>query len=46
MSRFILSDFGDRRVDAVTVKDVRNWFDEISITRAGSANRALTVLRR
>ena len=44
MSRFILPAFGDRRVDAVTAKDVRNWFDDLSVTRAGSANRALAVL--
>ena len=44
MSRFILPAFGDRRVEAVTAKDVRNWFDDLSVTRAGSANRALAVL--
>ena len=44
MSRFILPAFGDRRVDAVSAKDVRNWFDDLSVTRAGSANRALAVL--
>ena len=44
MDRFILPAFGDRRVDAVTAKDVRNWFDDLSVTRAGSANRALAVL--
>ena len=44
MSRFILPTFGDRRVDAVTAKDVRNWFDDLSVTRVGSANRALAVL--
>ncbi len=44
MSRFILPAFGDRRVDAMTAKDVRYWFDELSVTRAGSANRALAVL--
>ena len=25
-------------------KDVRNWFDDLSVTRAGSAHRALAVL--
>ena len=44
MSRYILPAFGDRRVDAVSAKDVRNWFDDLSVTRAGSANRALAVL--
>jgi len=42
--RHILPALGDRRVDAVTAKDVRNWFDDLSVTRAGSANRALAVL--
>ena len=40
----ILPTFGDRRVDAVTAKDVRNWFDDLSVARAGTANRALAVL--
>ena len=44
MKRFILPAFGDRRVDEVTAKDVRNWFDDLSVTRAESANRALAVL--
>ena len=44
MNRYILPAFGNRRVDAVTAKDVRNWFDDLSVTRAGSANRALAVL--
>ena len=44
MSRFILPTFGDRRVDAVSAKDVRNWFNDLSVTHAGSANRALAVL--
>ncbi len=42
--RHILPALGDRRVDAVTAKDVRNWFDDLSVTRAGTANRALAVL--
>ena len=44
MNRFILPALGDRRVDAVTAKDVRNWFYDLSVTHAGSANRALAVL--
>ena len=44
MNRYILPAFGDRRVDAVGAKDVRNWFDDLSVTRAASANRALAVL--
>ena len=44
MNRYILPAFGDRRVDAIGAKDVRNWFDDLSATRAGSANRALAVL--
>ena len=40
----ILPALGDRRVDAVTAKDVRNWFDDLSVTRAGTANRTLAVL--
>ena len=44
VKRLILPAFGDRRVDAVTAKDVRNWFDDLSGTRAGSANRTLAVL--
>ena len=42
--RHILPPFGNCRVDAVFAKDVRNWFDDLSATRAGSANRALAVL--
>ena len=44
MRRYILPAFGDRRVDTVTAKDVRNWFDDLPVARAGSANRALAVL--
>ena len=44
MDRHILPAFGGRRVDAVTAKDVRNWFDDLSVARAGTANRALAVL--
>ncbi len=43
VKRIILPAFGDRRVDAVTAKDVRNWFNDLSVTRA-TANRALAVL--
>ena len=34
----------NRRVDAITARDVRNWFDELSVTRAATANRSLAVL--
>ena len=44
MDRHILPAFVGRRVDAITAKDVRNWFDDLSVTRAGTANRALAVL--
>ncbi len=44
MDRCILPTFGDRRIDAVTAKDVRNRFDDLSGTSAGSANRKLAVL--
>ena len=44
MSRFLLSARGDGRVDAATAKDVRNGFDDLSATRAGTANRARAVL--
>ena len=44
MNRYILPAFGDRSVDAIGAKDVRNWFDDLSVTRAASANRALAVL--
>ena len=40
----ILPAFGNCRVDAVSAKHVRNWFDDLSLTRTGSANRALAVL--
>lgn len=42
--RILLPVFGDWRVDAVTAKDVRNWFDDLSVTRAASAKRTLAVL--
>ena len=44
MQRFILPAFGNRRVDAITARDVRNWFYELSVTRAATANRSLAVL--
>ena len=44
MRRFILPAFGNRRVDAIMARDERNWFDELSITRAAAANRSLAVL--
>ena len=44
MQRFILPAFGNRRVDAITARDVRSWFDDLSVTRAGTANRSLAVL--
>ena len=28
--------FGNRRVDAVTARNVRNWFDDLSVTRAAT----------
>ena len=45
-SRFLLPAFGDRHVDAITEKDKRNWFDEISITRAGSRTDRWRCCRR
>lgn len=44
MQLHIVPAIGNRRVDAITAKDVLNWFDDLSVTRAGSANRALAVL--
>ena len=35
---------GDRLVDAIDAKDLRNWFDDLSVTRTASASRALAVL--
>ena len=35
---------GDRRVDEETAKEVRNWFDDLEATRAGTANRTLAAL--
>ena len=44
MQRFILPALGSRRVDAITACNVRSWFDELTVTRAGTANRSLAVL--
>ena len=44
MQRFILPAFGNRRVDAIIARDVRSWFDELSVKRAATANRSLAVL--
>ena len=40
----VLPAFGTRRVDSLTPRDVRSWFDEQSARRPASANRALAVL--
>ncbi|MCY4467748.1 MAG: tyrosine-type recombinase/integrase [Thiotrichales bacterium] len=40
----VLPAFGARRVDSITPRDVRSWFDEQAATRPASANRALAVL--
>jgi len=40
----ILPALGARRVDALTSRDVRGWFDALATTRPASANRALAVL--
>ncbi|MYD22551.1 MAG: tyrosine-type recombinase/integrase [Holophagales bacterium] len=42
--RHLMPIFGERRVNAVSARDVRNWFDDLSAARSGSANRALAVL--
>ena len=44
MHGLILPAFGACRVDAITARDVRNWFDEHAAARPASANRALAVL--
>ena len=44
MHGLILPTFGARRVDAITKRDVRSWFDDQAATRPASANRALAVL--
>ncbi len=44
MQRFILLAFGNRRVDTITARDMRSWFDELSVARAATANRSLAVL--
>ena len=40
----IVPAFGRRRVDAVTARDVRVWFDDLACRGAGTANRTLAVL--
>ena len=40
----ILPAFGAHRVDSITSRDVRSWFDQMAATRPASANRALAVL--
>ena len=40
----ILLAFGRRRIDAVTARDVRVWFDDLARRGAGTANRTLAVL--
>ena len=44
VKRLIPHAVSGRRVDATGSKDARNWFDDHSVTRAGSANRALAGL--
>lgn len=44
LSRQFLPRFGHRRLHLLTVLDVRHWFDEYSLTKAGGANRALDIL--
>ena len=46
MSRSTQPAFGDRLVESPTAKDVRNWFDNLSVSRAGWPNQALAVLCR
>ena len=46
VNRFIQPAFGDRRVDAIGAKNVRNRLDDLSATRAGTANRAWRCCRR
>ena len=44
MRRWVLPAFGNRRVDAVRAKDVRNWFDGIAAAHPASANWALAAM--
>lgn len=44
VKRLMLPAFSNRRVDATGAKDVCNWFDDFSVTRTASANRALAGL--
>ena len=41
--RFILPAFGDRRVDAVTAKDARNWFVHLDDTTLSQAAERVGV---
>ncbi len=45
LARQFLPRFGHRRLHLLTVLDVRHWFEEYSITKAGGANRALDILQ-
>ena len=44
MQRSILPAFGICRVDTITARDVRSWFDDLSVTREETANRSPAVL--
>ena len=44
VKRLIPPALGDRRLDAISAKGVRKGFDDLSVTRAASANRTLPVL--
>ena len=44
VQRWILPAFGNRLVDAVGAKDVRNWHDGIAATHPGSASWALAAM--
>ncbi len=42
--RWILPTFGNRPVDAIGAKDVRNWYDGIAATHPGPTNWALAAM--
>ena len=42
--RWILPAFGNRRVDAISAKDVRTWRDGLTATHPGSTNWALAAM--
>ena len=44
VQHFILPVFGNQRVDAITARDMRSWFDDLPVMQSGSANRSLAVL--